>query len=360
MSDFNIDEYSIRNLRTKFEERVFAIPQIQRSYVWKKDSICKLMDSIFNNYPIGIALVWEIPTKQAFEIRPNAKTIIPQYNKNALTTELIIDGQQRLSTIYGVLYGVAQSKEVNSKIDFSELYFDTDKNSEERFVFRRKISDEDNTLVNLKELLDTPPSVLAKRLNLKKYQAQQANLCYTTFNKYKFKILKFKGYSFEDAREIFIRVNSAGMRLNRADELFALANNVHLRDHIEDARNGLKMGFKEISVDTLQHTVALYFGAHTIGGSAFKQLLKEKLNKNIKESDFLVDFKKIENGYKLCLDFLASEFHIKNLKELPISNMFSMLSFFFAINGKKATIAQIRQIRKWFWHTCFNKNAKRK
>ena len=77
MSDFYIEEFTFRKLKAKFEEKVYAIPQIQRSYVWKKDSVCKLMDSVFKNYPIGIALVWETKTSKAFEIRPNTKTIIP-------------------------------------------------------------------------------------------------------------------------------------------------------------------------------------------------------------------------------------------------------------------------------------------
>jgi len=355
MSDFYIQEFDLRKLRNKFDERVFAIPQIQRSYVWKKDSICKFMDSIFNNFPIGIALVWETRTSKAFEIRPNAKTIIPQYNKNAATAEVIIDGQQRLSTIYGVLNGIEPSKDVNSKINFNDLYFDTYKNAVSRFVFKRKISENDNNLINLKELLDTQPSVLSKRIGLKKYQAIEAKKCYDAFYKYRFNILKFRGFDFNQAREIFIRVNSAGMRLSRADELFALATTVHLRDHVEDTKKDLQLGFNEISDEAMQNTVALYYGANKIGGADFKRTLNSILKQNTKETDFRAEWKKIENGYKLCVDFLASEFLIKDLRELPVSNMFSMLSFFFAVNGKKATPYQIKQIRKWFWHTCLNK-----
>lgn len=355
MSDFFIEKYTIRELRTKFNEKVFAIPQIQRSYVWKKDSITKLMDSIFNNYPIGIALVWETKTSKAFEIRPNTKTIIPQYNKKALTAEVIIDGQQRLSTIYGVLNGIEPSKDVNSRINFNDLYFDTDKTSETQFVFRKGLTEHDKNLVNLTDLLNTQPSAFAKRQKLKKYQAAEAECCYHAFLNYKFNILKFTGFDFEHAREVFIRVNTAGMRLRRADELFALATTVHLRDHVEDAKRGLNWGFNEISDDALQATVALYYGAKRIGGKDFKQILNDVLKKNTKESDFLHEWKKIENGYKLCLDFLASEFLIKNLRELPISNIFSMLSFFFALNSKKATPHQVKQLRKWFWHTCLNK-----
>lgn len=355
MSDFYIEKFSLRKLKSKFDEKVYAIPQIQRSYVWRKDGVCKLMDSIFKNYPIGIALVWETKTSKAFEIRPNTKTIIPQYNRKASIAEVVIDGQQRLSTIYGVFNGIEPSKDVNSRINFNNLYFDTDKTSEDRFVFKKNLSEQDKNLVNLTELLNTQPSLFRKRQNLKGNKAKEAEYCYHTFLNYKFNILKFKGFDFGQAREVFIRVNTAGMRLRRADELFALATTVRLRDHVEDAKRGLNWGFNEISDDALQSTVALYYGAKRIGGKEFKQILNDVLKKNPKESDFLQEWKKIEDGYKLCLDFLASEFLIKNLKELPISNMFSMLSFFFALNGKKATPLQLKQVRKWFWHTCLNK-----
>jgi hypothetical protein len=354
MSDFYIQGYNLKDLKKKFDERVFAIPQIQRTYVWRKENICRLMDSILNNYPIGIALVWYTKTSKAFEIRPNTKTIIPQYNKNAQTAEVIIDGQQRLSTIYGVLNGIQPSKDVNSKINFNELYFECDNNSENRFVFKRKVTESDN-LINLKELLDTQPAQLAKRLRLKKYQAIEAKKCYDAFYSYKFNILKFNGFDFDQAREVFIRVNSAGMKLNRADEFFAQATTVHLRDHVEDTKKDLQNGFRQISDDAIQNTIALFYDAPRLGGVEFKNILNKHLNKNTKESDFRADWKKIENGYKLCVDFLASEFLIKDLKELPISNMFSMVSFFFALNTKKANTYQIKQIRKWFWHTCLNK-----
>ena len=300
MSDFYIEDFNLKKLRAKFEERVFAIPQIQRSYVWKKESICKLMDSIYKNYPIGIALVWETKTSKAFEIRPNAKTIIPQYRKQAPIAEVIIDGQQRLSTIFGVLNGIEPSKDVNSKINFKDIYFDTNKESESRFTFRKKLSEEDNGLVNLTELLNTTPNTLANRLSLKKYQALEVTKCHKAFYNYKFSILKISGFDFGQAREIFIRVNSAGMRLNRADELFALATTVHLRDHVEDTKKDLQNGFNEISDDAIQNTVALYYEADKIGGVGFKPFLNKILKKNTKESDFLKEWKKIENGYKLC------------------------------------------------------------
>lgn len=63
--------------KAKFDKKEFAIPEIQRQYVWKKNMIINLLDSIYKNYPIGIGLVWQAKYKHAINIRPNNKTILP-------------------------------------------------------------------------------------------------------------------------------------------------------------------------------------------------------------------------------------------------------------------------------------------
>lgn len=50
MSDIRIDDYTLKKLKVKFDNWDFAIPEIQRQYVWNKPRVCKLMDSIFRGY----------------------------------------------------------------------------------------------------------------------------------------------------------------------------------------------------------------------------------------------------------------------------------------------------------------------
>jgi len=352
MTNFSIKDYSLRSLKKKFDSKVFAIPEIQRSYVWKKDAVCKLMDSIFKNYPVGIALVWDVPSSKAVNIRPNSKTIIPPFNKRGTNAELIIDGQQRLSTIYGILNGVTAKTDVNSKINFNEIFFDCSKSSNNRFVFNKSYDESTKGFVRLMDLINTRPSILIKQLRLKKGESEQVKQCYSAFHSYKFYILSFKGFDFDDVREIFIRVNSAGMTINRADNLFALATNVNLRDHLEETRRGLEYGFNGVSTDAMQNTIALIYGAEKIGGIGFKSFLNKIEKSKTAEKDFLKNWKNIEYGYTECVDFLVSQFHIKDLKDLPSTNIFSMLSFFFAENKRRVDTFQLKQIKKWFWHTC--------
>lgn len=351
MSEIRIDTYSLRQLKEKFEYREFAIPEIQRQYVWNKPRVCKLMDSIFRGYPIGISLVWTAKYSQAINIRPNNKTIIPPFNKRATKSDLIIDGQQRLSTLYGVLYEVEEKPESNSFINFKELFFDCRKKSDKRFVFSKRLQDGSDGYIRLSSLLNNPPSVLKSKLKLKKWEAAEAEKCYKAFHSYKFYLLAFEGLDYDDAKEIFIRINSAGMTVSRADTLFAKASDVDLRDHMLDTRRGLTHGFSDISVDALQNTLGLAYGATQIGNKGFNAFLNkiERNKKNNKEFEKI--WKKLQYGYEETSDFLVKTLNIYDIELLPSQNIYSMLSYFFFLTQSRARPAQIREIKKWFWHT---------
>jgi hypothetical protein len=351
MGKINIAEYTLKQLKAKFENCDFAIPEIQRQYVWNKPRVSNLMDSIFRNYPIGICLVWTAKYSQAINIRPNNKTIIPPFNERAHKSDLIIDGQQRLSTLYGVIFGVEEKPYANSFINFNELFFDCRRKSEKRFVFSQRLSNESDGYIRLTTLLNTAPSILRNRLKLKKWETKEVEKCYNVFHSYKFYLLTFEAMDYKDVRKIFIRINSAGMKVSRADKLFAEASNVDLRDHILNTKRGLKNGFDNISVDALQTSLGFAYGATQIGNVAFNAFLK-KINKNKKRNkEFEKTWKQLQYGYKEAVDFLVNTLNVKKLELLPSQNIYSILSYFFFLNQSRAKTNQIKEIKKWFWHT---------
>lgn len=133
MGNIDYEPLSLKKLREKFNNREFAIPLIQRRFVWKNKQVCELMDSIYNHIAIGVFLTWKTKGDKAAELRPHSNSIIPPYNFINSKADIIIDGQQRLSSIYGVLNGVNPQNEDNSIIDFTKIYFDTDPKSEKKF-----------------------------------------------------------------------------------------------------------------------------------------------------------------------------------------------------------------------------------
>jgi len=346
-----IKKYSLRQLRIKFENRDFAIPEIQRQYVWNKPQILKLMDSIFRNYPIGIGLVWYASFTKAINIRPNNKTFVPPFNKRAKHVELIIDGQQRLSTLYGIVTGAGENPEAGSVINFHHIFFNCDKKAEKRFVFSSKYSEDTKGYIRLTDLINQNPVKLKRQLRLTEWEFKEAIKCHQAFNSYAFLLLQFEGRDFNDIREVFIRINSSGMKVSRADTLFAKATDVNLRDNILDTKRGLLHGFSFISNEAMLSALGLAYGATRITGRDLNSVLS-RIEKNKKENaDFNRVWKKMQYGYEQAVDFLVTHLKVSNPKLLPYENIYTLLAYFFYLNQSRHKPNQIKELRKWFWHT---------
>lgn len=127
---------SIINLLNQIKNEEIVLPAIQRDFVWPEDKVLRLLDSIMRGYPIGIALLWE--TYLDLQYRTFDGAFHPgqihdfKENKRKKKLKLVLDGQQRLQSLYIALYGSYKGK---------ALYFDvlsgrdSDDVAEEKYDF---------------------------------------------------------------------------------------------------------------------------------------------------------------------------------------------------------------------------------
>lgn len=93
---FNPKTYSLGNILNDIETGNIALPDLQRPFVWKLTKVRDLMDSIYKGLPIGSIVLWEI-----FE--PNKYRTIGIKNNQRLPRFLVIDGQQRLTSLFSIV-----------------------------------------------------------------------------------------------------------------------------------------------------------------------------------------------------------------------------------------------------------------
>jgi hypothetical protein len=74
-----------------------ALPEFQRGYVWNREQVRGLFDSLYRRHPVGGLLIWATESKTA--MHRGDGTLAPGIVK------LLLDGQQRMTTLYGVLRG---------------------------------------------------------------------------------------------------------------------------------------------------------------------------------------------------------------------------------------------------------------
>jgi len=88
----------IDQILDKIDENHLFVPAFQREYVWKKDDAKKLVASLIREYPTGTLLSWE--TNNPPELKGKHK-----YDARQGAVRLILDGQQRITTLYMLIRG---------------------------------------------------------------------------------------------------------------------------------------------------------------------------------------------------------------------------------------------------------------
>lgn len=84
----------VQTLLESIDNGAIALPAFQRGYVWRRSQVRGLMDSLYREHPVGSLLMWQTRTESAAtrgdgELQPG-------------TVQLLLDGQQRTTTLYGL------------------------------------------------------------------------------------------------------------------------------------------------------------------------------------------------------------------------------------------------------------------
>src|SRR5258706_8126309 len=113
-------------LNDREQDGGFWLPNIQRPFVWGEDQICKLFDSILREYPISTLLVWKTTSKiRRRRFIDNWKDSLRLSDFYVLEDDnrknLVLDGQQRLQSLFIGLRGSFEGRELFLDILSGEL-----------------------------------------------------------------------------------------------------------------------------------------------------------------------------------------------------------------------------------------------
>jgi hypothetical protein len=102
MSTFDSTKTQLGTLLNDVVEGKIQLPDFQRGWVWDDDHIRSLLVSIARSFPIGAVMLLETGGEARFQVRPVEGVELPR-NGEALAEQLILDGQQRLTSLTQVL-----------------------------------------------------------------------------------------------------------------------------------------------------------------------------------------------------------------------------------------------------------------
>ena len=329
-------EATVEELVGMIERGRLRLPEMQRRYVWRSTRVRDLLDSLYRGYPSGAILLWE-----SDETVPLQDFAITQQANPYQSQLLLLDGQQRLTSLSAVIRGEAVSvrgrqrpiellfnlehpdelsvvTEVNEEDGEDEIEEDESDSTEDdlqhrfdrmTFVVSTRKLEQLPHWVKVTEVFKTDSdSTFLKRAGVpdfddprfEKYSQRLARVRGIRKYVYRMDVLEQK-LSYNEVTEIFVRVNSLGSKLRSSD--------LALAQITAKWRNSLKvfLSFQEKCVGLgfdldlgvlLRNLVAFATGQCrflTVGGLSVERLQKGWAN-SCDGMEFAINFLKANTG----------------------------------------------------------------
>jgi len=201
----------LQALLSQIDSGTMMLPEFQRGYVWNRDQVRGLLRSLYLGYPVGGLLVWETETSED-DVRGTSES--------AGIRSLLLDGQQRLTSIYGVSRGRPPKFFEGDERAFLGLHFNVEDETFE-FYAPAKMKD-DYRWINVTTLFQNGVAAAMEKIeqsdtNFYVYLERISSL--DNVMKREFHIEKIVGAdkTTDIVVDIFNRVNSGGTTLSKGD-----------------------------------------------------------------------------------------------------------------------------------------------
>ena len=205
----------IADILNLIDSQSLALPVFQRGYVWQRSQVKDMMNSLYRGYPIGSLLTWTTRADQV-EVRGI------EQSRTGSAIELLLDGQQRVTSLYGLIRGTPPSFFEGNAKAFTDLYFSL---SDEEFEFFAPVRMRNNPLwVSVHSLFVDGSSWITPLVANSDYAERQGEylqrgLKVGQIQNVDLPILPVTGddKTTEVVVDIFNRVNSGGTKLSKGD-----------------------------------------------------------------------------------------------------------------------------------------------
>ncbi|MEM8502414.1 MAG: DUF262 domain-containing protein [Cyanobacteria bacterium P01_D01_bin.1] len=321
-----------------------ALPEFQRGYVWNRDQVRNLMTSLYKGHPVGSLLVWETQTDQVADHARGDGSLA------AGTVKLLLDGQQRITSLYGIIRGKAPEFFDGNTQPFTDLYFNLE---EETFAFYMPTRMDGNAQwVNVTDLMQQGvghffPS-LATNPEFAPKLADYANRLTAVDNiknrDFHIEEVSGKDKTVDEVVEIFNNVNSGGTKLSKGDLALAriCAAWPEARDELKSRLDKWSQAGFYFKLDWFLRCITAVTTNESLF-SALKDVSTERFGKGLRDS---------ENSIDTLLNIISSRLGLDHDRVLGGVYAFPLMTRYLDQRGGHFQSHQERdQLLYWYVHT---------
>jgi hypothetical protein len=343
----------ISQILDKIDEKQLFVPAFQREYVWKRQNAKDLISSLIQDYPTGTMLTWE--TNYPPELKGDHK-----YDPRQGAVKLILDGQQRITTLYMLMTGrippYYKSHEI--LVDIRNLYVNVETLALE--YYKVTLMEQDPLWVNLTDIFQAKVRYrdviqeLESKLDGERIDRDRSDKIDDNFRA----IEKIKDRDFQEqiippkallkeAIDIFYIVNASGVNLTDAE--LALAQ---ISGYWPEARELFKA--KLVELEKSGYVLKLDFVVYVLLGVLHNMGSKlEKLHDESNKDQIQAAWKRLdEDVFDYVFNIMKSQAYIDHTNE--VNSVYAFIPIIvYAFNKGKERLSQeeIKKAVKWFYYS---------
>lgn len=372
---------SISTLVDMYKRGELRLPEIQRHYVWRATRVRDLLDSLYRGYPSGSILMWETD-----EPVPTRDSAIAQDTSAFVGRKLLLDGQQRLTSLTAVVNGepvhvrgrkrpieilfnlehpdgpptdvIEVESDEESPLSAEDEFDGDEEDADEREGFHEKLSRR-TFVVASKGLLSQPQWVrvsevfgnnndgqLLQKAGVKSFDDPR-------YQRYSDRIKKLRAIrdysyvvhvlertmSYEEVTEIFVRVNSLGAKLRSSDLALAQMTSrwPNLLRQLEEFQDECEQSWFTIELGQLVRAIVVFATQQCLFRSVATTPV-DKLKKGWEEA---------KEGLRFAINFLRSNAGIEDESLLSSPMFIHALAAVSRVKDNKLTGDEQRKLLHW-------------
>jgi hypothetical protein len=322
------------------------IPKFQRDFVWTKDQTAKLIDSIIKGFPIGTFIFWKT-NEDMRHIKDIGNIRLPD-PPSGEPVSFVLDGQQRISSLYAVRKGIRFQKD-GKEIDYHDISInlDMDPDGDDQVV---SISPPENAAyITVHRLLNGTLTEFIRQY--KEEHIEVIDIYKKRLTSYDFSTIVITNYPLDIACEVFTRINTGGTQLTLFEIMVAKTFDQERNfDLAEKCRilldgNSQEKDLKDANYDTISESIIL----QCVAAYLLKQVRRKDILK-ISRDDFIDVWPTVIEGLFAAVDFVRTRLRIPVSQLLPYDALLIPLTYFFTKNFCRMPNAKMEKLLiQYFW-----------
>lgn len=340
------DSKKYTDLISEIQKGQIKVPKFQRNFVWSLDKTAKLLDSILKGYPIGTFILWET-NERLNDIKNIGNLELPAIPDD-IKVQYVLDGQQRITSLYAAFLGAKIQKEGEKKItNYAEIYVDLDgdvENNDDQIVISEK--PEEGTFITLHEVLNFNENLLEIKEKYTDDQFKRIHQYSQTFSTYDFSTIVLRKEDIDSAIEVFTRINTGGQTLTLFEIMSAKTYDEEQDFDMEDRFQKLLKELEERKYDTISSSVILSVISLILSKN---KECKRKVILQLDKQAIIDIWDDVISALKESVDYFRSVYRIPVSAILPYDSLLVPFAYFFYFQKEKPKGEQIKFLEEFFW-----------